>query len=107
MITRTFITTKVSAMVANPETATVETRDFTLAGKLEGKELAKALNKACASANVVFVKVNTLENLETLYGMEEDFFLANAKVLPPRGTKSETPETVEEAPEKTKKGGKG
>ena len=107
MVTRTFITTKASVMVANPDTASVETRDFTLAGKLEGKELAKALSKACAAENVVAVKVLSTENLETLYGMEEDFFLANAKVLPPRGTKVETPETAEEVPAKVKKGGKG
>ena len=92
MITRTFITSDALAMVANPETASVETRAYSLAGKFEGKDLEKKLAKAVQADGCVLVKLEQVNYEEQLYGMEEDFFLANAKKLPPRGTKAETEE---------------
>lgn len=93
-VTRTFNTTKVEFMAVDVNTGEVFTEvPATLAGtftdkdgKLNEKQLNKALEKLVSIEHPSFkvVKVTNLTVVETLYGMPEDKFIANAEVLPPR-----------------------
>lgn len=89
MITRTFITTNVKAMVVDMTAAEVKEIDIVLPVKVEQEEIEKYLakNPALVPENFKVVAVKETTYSETLYGMEESVFLANAVVLPPRGTK--------------------
>lgn len=89
MITRTFITTNVKAMAVDMTAAEVKDIDIVLPVKVEHEEVEKYLakNPALIPENFKVVAVKETTYSETLYGMEESVFLANAVVLPPRGTK--------------------
>ena len=89
MITRTFITTNVKAMAVDMTAAEVKDIDIILPVKVESTDVEKYLakNPVLVPENFKVVAVKETTYSETLYGMEESVFLANAKVLPPRGTK--------------------
>lgn len=91
MVTRTMLTTKADVMVLNIVTATPATKVITLAGTFKDeKSLLKAVKGAVDNDTEKAVHVVKSETVETLYGMTEDDFIKNAKVLPPRGTTSES-----------------
>lgn len=84
MVTRTVITTKASVLCVNTvaeETVTQEVevpRTYT-----DDKKLLNAV-KDVLDATIIPVKVISTETVETLYGMTEQDFIANAQKLPPR-----------------------
>lgn len=84
LVTRTIITTNAEIMTANSETAVIENVSLTLAGSFaDDKAIIKAASKLVPE-NVTVLKVLSYSEVETLYGMPESDFIANAKVLPPR-----------------------
>ena len=89
MITRTFVTTNVKAMAVDVNAAEVKFIDLVLPVKVDGTDIDKYLvkNPALVPDGLKVVAINEVTHPETLYGMEESVFLANAVVLPPRGTK--------------------
>ena len=93
MITRTFITTNVKAMAVDMVAAEVKHINLTLPEKVEKHAIEKYLakNPALVPESTKVVAIEEAEYHETLYGMEESVFLANAVVLPPRGTKKTEP----------------
>lgn len=89
MITRTFITTNVKAMAVDMTAAEVKDISLVLPVKVDAADVEKYLakNPALVPENFKVVAIKETTYSETLYGMEESVFLANAVVLPPRGTK--------------------
>lgn len=99
-VTRTIQSTKVTLMVANTETASIEDYELELAGVFKDeKAIMKAVEKTITEENIKPVAVKSTEVKETLYRMNEQKFIANAEIAPPRVKKedgSEEIETVEE-----------
>lgn len=89
MITRTFVTTNVKAMAVDMTAAEVKDINLVLPVKVDSADVEKYLvkNPALVPENFKVVAIKETAYSETLYGMDESVFLANAKVLPPRGTK--------------------
>ena len=95
MVTRTFNSTKVKAMFVNTETASVETRDFSVPYNIvakggaikEGYEkgLIKAIERVGDGAEKL-VKLISADPVFELRGMTEEEFFAHSEVLPPRTT---------------------
>ena len=89
MVTRTMQTTKVTALCVNVETSETYEQDFILSGTYkDDKSLKKSLERVGNDDTHKVVHVKNTEVLETLYGMSEQDFIANAKKLPPRGQKN-------------------
>lgn len=89
MVTRTIISTKVTALCVNPQTAETFNQDFTLSGKIEDK--AKVLKKVAKQYNdetTTIVAVRELTPIEALYGMSEADFIAGAVILDPATRKA-------------------
>ena len=94
MVTRTFITTNCNVMLANPENGEISYRVVKLSGtfhdnegNIDTKAITKKLRKmfdADTESVEKFVTVTGCDETEQLYGMDEDKFLANAELLPPR-----------------------
>ena len=87
LITRTIVSTKVNAKFFNLEDEAVFNSEMTFTGNLD----EKAAKNACIATiennpncGYTFIKVNSLETIEKLYGMPESMFLAYAVELPPR-----------------------
>ncbi len=100
MVTRTIISTKVTALCVNPQTAETFEYDFMVSGKIEDK--AKALKKVTKEYNFkdcAIVAVRELTPIEALYGMSEAEFIAGAVVLDPATRKAI--EAVTESTEQT------
>lgn len=97
MVTRTIITTKVTAMcvdITNGETSTatfVLPRIYT-----DEKKLLKVAKETFETETTKVVHIVDKEEIETLYGMTEQEFIANSKVLDP-----ETRKAIEEADAET------
>lgn len=101
MVTRTIITTEVTCLCLNTETAEPFNAKVTVPRTYKDNEaLLKAVKKVAEHVGVtdpsgntyygepiVVAKVVDYTEVETLYGMTESEFLSKAKVLPPRGTK--------------------
>ena len=87
MVTRTINTTKVIALCVDIETQTPYDGEFVLSGTYKDqKSLMKALEKVANDDTHKVVHVKSAEVVETLYGMPEQEFINNAKILPPRKT---------------------
>lgn len=98
MVTRTCITTKVTLMCV--DTSQGEVFNATVEIPRSHKDMNKLL-KLCKEAygetdTHKVVSIVSTEELETLYGMTEVDFIANATILPKRGEKEATPQAVEE-----------
>ena len=81
MVTRTINTTVVHALIVNPTTKEVKEDDITIAGTYAD---AKALDKALSKLNTEeshIVSVYDTKVVSRLYGMTEQDFVANAKVI--------------------------
>lgn len=96
-VTRTIITTKVTALVVDTKEKTTKNADFILPRTYKDeKAILKAIEKSSTLApNERVVSVIFADEQETLYGMPEQMFIEHATVLPPR-TKGDT-ETDETA----------
>lgn len=88
MVTRTITTTKVTALCLDIAEQKPVEKDFILSGTYKDtKHLMKALESVANTDTLKAVHIITTAEVETLYGMDEQEFIANAKVLPPRATK--------------------
>ena len=94
-VTRTIITTKVNALCVNTETQTTEVCEFILPRTYkDDTALLKALKKRVdfnedgTPSTKKAVHIISHDEVQTLYGMSEDKFIANAEILPPRSVKT-------------------
>lgn len=95
-VTRTIQSTKVTLMVANTETATIEDYELELAGTFKDeKAIMEAVEKAITDESIKPVAVESTEVKETLYRMDEQKFIANAEIAPLRTKKDSESEEIE------------
>ncbi len=90
MITRTVVSTVFTVMAVNQSTMAVESVNVTIpsADAMTDVKQAEAV-KANMPEGYLFVQITGKQEQETLYGMSEEEFIRLAKVLPPRGAKTE------------------
>ena len=81
MVTRTIKTTKCIVLCANVETAECENKEVILPRTYSDEKLDKAVHTVIDTPSIKAVKVVSSEEVETLYGMDEQDFINNAKVL--------------------------
>jgi hypothetical protein len=87
MVTRTIVTTEVNVLCLELEKAEPFNTQLVLAGTFkDNKSLMKAVSASIDNEQQKAVHVVDQKEVETLYGMTEDDFIKNAKVLPARGT---------------------
>lgn len=88
MVTRTIKTTHVNVLCLNVQTGEPYNESFVLPRTFEDdKKIIKELEKTYNNDERKAVHVVDKEEHETLYGMLETDFIANAQVLPPRDSK--------------------
>lgn len=84
MVTRTIISTSVTALCVNPQTAETFEQEFTLTGKIGDKDKAlKVSSKLYNTDNCTLVAIRSLKEVNELYGMDEADFIKGAKILDP------------------------
>lgn len=84
MVTRTIISTSVTALCVNPQTAETFEQEFILSGKVVDKDKAlKASSKLYNTDNCTLVAIRSLKEVNELYGMDEAVFIRWAKILDP------------------------
>lgn len=95
-VTRTISSTKVIVMCVDTETAKVDNYEVEISGVYsDEKKLMKAVTKEVETETLKPVSIVSKEDVETLYGMDEQKFMEMAEVLPPRGKKDDADEVVE------------
>lgn len=84
-VTRTIITTNVTALTINPETMETATKVFVHDGieKEDKTRILKYLRKRNETENCALVSIVKIETIEQLYGMTEEDFVKYSKVLNP------------------------
>lgn len=93
MVTRTVQVTDAQVMCLEVTTAEVQVLTYELSGTYDTKDaVLKALKKLYETETFKVVAVQETTEREVLYGMKEIDFIKLAKVLPPRGTKTEDTE---------------
>lgn len=96
-VTRTIQTTVVNVLCADTELGELVNKEFTLPRTYKDEDaLLKAVRKIGETATIKPVSVVASKIVETLYGMSEQKFIELAEVLPPRGTKADATEAVNE-----------
>lgn len=96
MVTRTIVTTKVNVMCLDAEKGEPFNTTVTVPRTYKDAEtLLKKVKPLIETETVKAVHIVDTEEIETLYGMTEQEFIENAKVLPPRNA-SETNSENEE-----------
>lgn len=96
MITRTIISTSITALCVNPQTAETFEQEFTLTGKITDKDKAfKRASKLYNTDECTIVAIRNLKEVNELYGMDEVDFIAGAKILDPATRKEIEIEQVE------------
>lgn len=84
MVTRTIISTSVTALCVNPQTAETFEQEFTLTGKVADKDkVLKRVSKLYNTEDCTIVAIRNLKEVNELYGMNEADFMAGAKILDP------------------------
>ena len=84
MVTRTIISTSVTALCVNPQTAVTFEQEFTLTGNIADKDKAiKRVSKLYNTDDCTIVAIRSLKEVNELYGMDEADFIAGAKILDP------------------------
>lgn len=84
MVTRTIISTSITALCVNPQTAETFEQEFTLTGKIVDKDKAlKISSKLYNTDNCTLVAIHSLKEVNELYGMDEADFIKGAKILDP------------------------
>ena len=88
MVTRTIQTTKVVALCVDISTSQTSEKEYILPRTFkDDSHILKALAKIANDDNNKVVHIKHAEVYNTLYGMSENDFIANAKILPPRTAK--------------------
>lgn len=95
MVTRTIISTQVTALCVNPQSAETFEQKFTLTGKIADKDkVLKRVSKLYNTDGCTIVAIRNLKEVNELYGMDEADFIASAKILDPATRKEiETEQT--------------
>lgn len=89
MVTRTIISTTVTALCVNPQTAETFEHAFTLTGKIADKDKAlKISSKLYNTDTCALVAIRSLKEVNELYGMDEADFIKGAKILDPATRKA-------------------
>ena len=84
MVTRTIISTSVTALCVNPQTAETFEQEFTLTGKIADKDkVLKRVSKQYNTDDCTIVAIHELKEVNELYGMDEVDFIKGAKILDP------------------------
>lgn len=84
MVTRTIISTQVTALCVNPQTAETFEQEFTLTGKNDDKDkVLKRVSKLYNTDDCTIVAIRELKEVNELYGMDEAVFIREAKILDP------------------------
>lgn len=84
MVTRTIISTSITALCVNPQTAETFEQVFTLSGKITDKDkVLKRASKFYNTDECTIVAIRNLKEVNELYGMDEADFIAGAKILDP------------------------
>lgn len=84
MVTRTIISTSVTALCVNPQSAKVFEQEFTLTGKIADKDKAlKIVSKLYNTEDCTIVAIRKFKEVNELYGMDEADFIKGAKILDP------------------------
>lgn len=84
MITRTIISTSITALCVNPQTAETFEQEFTLTGKIADKDkVLKKVSKQYNTDDCTIVAIRELKEVNELYGMDEAVFIREAKILDP------------------------
>lgn len=90
MITRTITSTKANVMCLDVEAGEPFNETVEVARTYKDDEaLLKAVKPLIETDTIKAVHVVDKEVVETLYGMPEQVFIMNAKVMPPRKQKTE------------------
>lgn len=82
MVTRTITSTRATATVYNIASDEIQTIEYKLSGELSVDDALKAIKKE--HAEVLPLKVTSVDVHEELFGMEESKFLELAEILPVR-----------------------
>ena len=84
MVTRTILSTSITALCVNPQTAETFEQDFTLSGKNTDKDkVLKKVSKLYNTEDCTIVAIRELKEVNELYGMDEADFIKGAKILDP------------------------
>ena len=84
MVTRTIISTSITALCVNPQTAETFEKEFIFTGKIVDKDKAlKRASKLYNTDDCTIVTIRNLKEVNELYGMDEADFIAGAKILDP------------------------
>lgn len=88
MVTRTITTTKVNVLCMNITSAEPFNKSVTLPRTYkDDKKLLKAVEDVVNSGDVKAVHIVDKEEIDTLYGMPEQFFIDHASILDPESRK--------------------
>lgn len=102
MVTRTIVTTKATVMCLDVTKGEPFNEVYPMPRTYKDEAtLLKKLKAKYESDTVKLVHVVAVETVETLYGMTEQEFIENAKILPPR-TATESKETEQKPVKKSK-----
>lgn len=94
MITRTIVTTKVNVMCLDVESGEPMNKCVVVPRTYKDeKKLLKTVKELIETDTLKAVHIVDTEEIETLYGMTEQEFIEQAKVLPPRETKEKRQKT--------------
>lgn len=99
MVTRTIESTKVTTLALDVTTSEPQNKTYNLSGVYDSDaKLLKAVQKAFDTDVLKNVHIVSHETIETIYGMDENAFLAQAVVLDPvtRKPLGQTTESPEE-----------
>ena len=83
MVTRTIISTLVTALCVNPQTAETFEQEFTLTGKIADDKVLKRVSKQYNTDDCTIVAIRELKEINELYGMDEADFIKGARILDP------------------------
>lgn len=98
MVTRTINGTQVTALCANLDTQQMETQTFTLSGTFADElKLLRKLQKTKDTGKLKVISITDTKTINTLYGMDEDYFLSHAQILDPETRKPLTDVASSEA----------
>lgn len=82
MVTRTIISTSITALCVNPQTAETFEQEFVLTGKNADKDkVLKRVSKLYNTDDCTIVAIRNLKEVNELYGMDEADFIKGAKIL--------------------------
>lgn len=89
MVTRTIVTTKANVLCMDLKKVEPFNKEVVLPRTYkDDKKLLKAVEEVVNSDEARAVQVVGKEEVETLYGMSEQDFISNAKVLDPKNRKA-------------------